>query len=238
MKLLICSLAVLISAAASAGEMLHRNQYLPQKVVRLEEKLHGALRQGDFDRVTHLLPQAERLESQLLEILEDPRRSARVKEELRPLLEITRGLIKDAARLVADRGWRRRAQPRIEHPPDPKLISVSPEEDGQAIVMGASGAAGDTRARIVCVVNLFTSDQAAVFVREDGSFKVRLVAPPGSSLQISTSMQEDLPEELRRGLASPWGLDLTNLREEFQGIIQGDRSCSACLFNDCWPSRL
>lgn len=39
-------------------------------------------------------------------------------------------------------------------------------------------------------------------------------------------MHEDLPEELRRGLASPWGLDLTNLREEFQGILQGDRSCS------------
>ena len=226
MKLLFCSLAVLIPAAAGAGEMLHRDQDLPQKVVRLEEQLHGALRQGDFDRVTQLLPQAERLESQLLEIIEDPRRSVRAKEGLPPLLEIIRGLRRDAARLVADRSWRRRAHPRIEQSPDPKLISVSPEEDGQAVITGAPGAAGDTRARIVRVVNLFTSDQAAALVREDGSFKVRLVAPPGSSIQISTSMQEDLPEELRRGLASQWGLDLTNLREEFHGMIQGDRSCS------------
>ena len=108
MKLLLCSLAVLIPAAAGAGEMLHRDQDLPQKVVRLEEKLHEALRQGDYDRVTQLLPQAERLESQLLEILEDLRRSAREREELRPLLEIIHGLRRDAARLVAHRGWRRR----------------------------------------------------------------------------------------------------------------------------------
>ena len=226
MKLLLCGLAVLISAVAGAGEMFHRDQDLPQKVVRLEEKLHGALRQGDFDRVTQLLPQAERLESQLLKILEDPGSSARVKEGLLPLLEILGGLRRDAARLVADHSWRRRAQPKIERPPDPKLISVSPEEDGRSVITGAPGAAGDAGARIVRVVNLFTSDQAAALVREDGSFKVRLVAPPGSSIQISTSMQEDLPEELRRGLASQWGLDLTNLREEFQGIIQGDRSCS------------
>lgn len=125
MKLLLCSLAVLIPAAASAGEMLHRDQDLPQKVVRLEEKLHGALRQGDFDRVTQLLPQVERLESQLLEILQDPRRSARVKEGLRPLLEIIRGLRRDAARLVAHRGWRRRAQPRIEHPQDHPVVNVT-----------------------------------------------------------------------------------------------------------------
>ena len=224
-KLLLCSLVILIPAAG-AGEMLHRDQDLRQKVVRLEEELHGALRQGDFDLVAQLLPQAERLESQLLEILEDPRKSDHMKEGLRPLLEIIGGLCRDAARLVADRSWRRRAQPRIEQSPDPKLISVSPEEDGQAVITGAPGAAADARARIVRVVNLFTSDQAAAMVREDGSFKVRLVAPPGSSIQISTSMHEDIPEELRRGLASQWGLDLTNLREEFQGMIQGDSSCS------------
>jgi DNA-binding beta-propeller fold protein YncE len=223
MKLLLYSLAVLISAAG-AGEMFYHD--LPQKVVRLEQKLHGALRQGDFDRVTQLLPQAERLESQLLEILEDPQRNAREREELQPLLEIIHGLRRDAAHLVTIRGWRYRAQPRIEHPPDPKLISVNPEENGHTVITGAPGAAGDTRARIVRVVNLFTSDQAAALIRKDGSFKVRLVAPPGSSIQISTSMQEDLPEELRRGFASPLGLDLTKLREEFQGIIQGDRSCS------------
>jgi len=226
MKLLLYSLAVLIPASAGAVDVVYHDQDLPQKVVSLEEKLQGALHQGDYDLVSELLPQAERLESQLLEILEDPRRSARAKEGLPPLLEIISGLRRDAARLVADRSWRRRPQPSIERPPDPKLISVSPQEDGQAIITGAPKAAGDTRARIVRVVNLFTSDQAAALVRQDGSFKVRFVAPQGSSLQISTSMQEDLPEELRRGLTSPWGLDLTNLREEFQAIIQGDRSCS------------
>jgi len=224
--LLFCGLAVLIPAAASVGEMLPGDQDLPQKIVRLEEELHRALSQGDFDRVVELLPKAERFESQLLEILEDSRRDAHAKEGLPPLLEIIVGLRRDAARLVAERSWRHQSHPRIERLPDPELISVSTEEDGQAIITGAPGAAGDTRARIVRIVNLFTSDQAAALVRKDGSFKVRLVAPPGSSIQISTSMNEDLPEELRRGLASQWGLDLTNLREEFQGIIQGDRSCS------------
>lgn len=103
MKLLLCGLAVFIPAIAGAGEVLHRDQDLPQKVVRLEEEWHTALRQDDFDRVTRLLPQAERLESQLLEILEDPQRSAREKEGLPPLLEIIGGLRRDAARLVADR---------------------------------------------------------------------------------------------------------------------------------------
>jgi hypothetical protein len=226
MKLFLCGLAVLISAATGAGEMLHRDQDLPQKVSRLEQELHRALRQRDFDRVTLLLPQAEHLESQLLKILEDPGSSARVKEGLPPLLESLGRLRRDAARFVAVRSWRRQPQPRIERAPDPRLISLSPKQDGQTIVTGAPGASGDTRARMVRVVNLFTSDQAAALVRQDGSFKVRLVAPPGSSIQISTSMQEDLPEQLRRGLASEWGLDLTGLREDFRGMIEGDRSCS------------
>lgn len=146
MRLLLYSLVMLIPASAGAVDMVPDDQDLPQKVVRLEEKLHGALRQGDFDRVTQLLSQAERLESQLLEILQDPRRSARVKEGLRPLLEIIRGLRRDVARLFAGGSWRRRAQPKIERPPDPKLISVSPEEDGQAVTTGAPGAASDAGA--------------------------------------------------------------------------------------------
>ena len=226
MKLLPCSLAVLIFAAVGAGKTARPARYLSSKVVRFEEEFHEALRQGDFDRLTQILPQAELLESQLLQILEDPGTSAHQRERLQPLLDMMHGLRADVARLTADRDWRRRPRPRIERPPDPNLISISAEEDGQAIIMGDPGAAGDARARIVRVVNLFTSDQAAALVREDGSFRLRLVAPPGSSVQISTSMQEDLPEELRDGLALPWGLDLTDLREEFQGIIQGDRSCS------------
>ena len=71
MKLLLSSLAILIFAAVGAGDMPHHEQDLPQKVVRLEEQLHTALRQGDFDRVARLLPQAEHIESQLQEILEN-----------------------------------------------------------------------------------------------------------------------------------------------------------------------
>jgi DNA-binding beta-propeller fold protein YncE len=226
MKLLLYSLVMLIPASAGTVDRIFRDQDLHQKVVKLEETFHKAWRQGDFDLVAKLLPQAEGLESQLQEIMEDPRMNAREKEGFLPLLEITGGLRHDAARLVASRSWRRHPQPRIARSPNPKFILVNPEEDGQTFITGAPGAAGDTRARIVRAVNLFTSDQAAAWVRQDGSFRVRLVAPPGSVVQISTSMQEDLPEELRRGLASPWGFDLTNLREEFQGIIQGDHSCS------------
>lgn len=100
--LLLCGLAVLTPAAASVGEMIPRDQDLPQKVVRLEEELHRALSQGDFDRVVELLPKAKRLESQLLEILEDSRRDAHAKEGLPLLLEIIVGLRRDVARLVAD----------------------------------------------------------------------------------------------------------------------------------------
>ncbi|UCE50450.1 MAG: hypothetical protein JSW47_09855, partial [Phycisphaerales bacterium] len=225
-RLLLSCLAVLILAVADAGEMLHRDLDLTQKVARLEERFHRALHSGDFGQVTGLLTQVERLEAQLLEILEDTQRGAREKEGLLPLLEIIGGLRTEADRLVAHLRWRRRPEPRIEQAPDSKRISVSPLEDGQTIITGAPGAISDARARIVSVVNLFSSDQAAALVRHDGSFRVRLVAPPGSSLQISTSMHEDFPDELRHGLASPWGLDLTNLREELQGIIQSDRSCS------------
>lgn len=225
-KYLFCCLAVLLPAVAGAGEMFQRDQDLPQKVARLEEEFHRAWRQGDFNLIAELLPQAKRLESQLQEIMEDPRKSDREKEGILPLLEITGGLRHDIARLVASRSWRHRLEPRIERCPDPRLISIIPQEDGHTIITGAPGAAGDTRARVVRVVNLMTTDQAAALVRQDGSFRLWLVAPPGSSLQISTSMHEDLPEELRRDLDSPWGLDLTNLREEFQGILQGDRSCS------------
>ena len=114
MKLFLYSLIMLIPYSVCAVDIASRDQDLPQKVVRLEEKLHVAFRQGDFEGVNQLLPQAEHLESQLLEILEDPRRSANLKEGLWPLLEIISGLRVDAARLVADRGWRHRAPPRSQ----------------------------------------------------------------------------------------------------------------------------
>lgn len=225
MKALLYCLVVLIPGAAAVGESAHSEQDLPQQVVRLEEAWHDALRRGDFEHVTELSAQAKRLEARLWEILDD-RSSMQGREELTPLLEILARVQTEAARWVDQRAWRQHAQARIERPPDPKLITVSPADNGQTLIIGVPGAAGDPRARIVRVVNLFTSDQAAAWVRQDGSFRVRLVAPPGSSLQISTSMHEDFPEELRRGLDSPWGFDLTHLREDLQGIIQGDRSCS------------
>ena len=161
MKLLPCSFAVFIFAAVGAGNTARPAQDLASEGVRFEEEFHETLRLGDFDRLTQLLPQAERLESQLLQILEDPQSSAHQREGLQPLLDMMHGLRADAARLAADRDWRRRSRPRIERPPDPNLISISAEEDGQTIITGNPGAAGDTRARIVRVVNLFTSDQVA-----------------------------------------------------------------------------
>lgn len=133
MKLFLYSLVVLIPASAGAVDMVPDDQDLPQKVVRLEEKLHGALRQGDFDRITRLLPQAERLESQLLEILEDPRRSVRDKEGLPPLLEIIGGLRRDAARLVADRSWRRHPQPELRVPLTPSSSWLIQKRTGKPL---------------------------------------------------------------------------------------------------------
>ena len=95
---------------------MHRGQDLVQRVVRLEEAFHKALRGGDFDRIARLSPQAEQLELQLLEILEDPGRSHRQKEGLRPLLEIVAGLHRDTARLVAQRSWRYRNSSRNASP--------------------------------------------------------------------------------------------------------------------------
>ena len=183
MFLLYC-FAVPMLAVDSTGKVLHHDQDLSQKVVRLEEKFHIALHKGDYDRITQLLPQAERLEAQLLEILEDTQKGAREKEGLLPLLEILGGLCREADLLVARRSWRRRPEPRIEYPPDSKLISVSPLEDGRTIITGAPGAVSDVRARIVRVVNLSTSDQAAALVGHDGSFRVRLADHPGRGTAI------------------------------------------------------
>ena len=222
----LCILGMLIHAVVCARGEPHSGQDLPARVARLEQEWRGALRQGDLEHVSQLLLQAERLEKKLVGILEDPRSTSLDREVLVPLLEIVGGLRHEGSRFVANRTWCDQVQPRIERPPNPRLIAIDPGRDGQTFIVGAPGAAGDTRARIVRVVNLLTANETAAWVRRDGSFQVRLVAPPGSPLQISTSMNEDVPEELRRDLDSPWGFDLTHLREEFRGIIPGDPSCS------------
>jgi DNA-binding beta-propeller fold protein YncE len=222
----LCTLALLLPAATCARGESYNVPSLSAEVARLEQALRGALRQGELNQITQLLPQAERLEKRLLGVLENPQSTRLDRERVVPLLEIVGGLRHEASHFVAERNWRDQAQPRIERPPDPRLVVIDPGQNGDTFIVGAPGAAGDTRARIVRAANLLTADETAAWVRRDGSFHVRLVAPPGTPLQISTSMNEDVPEELRRGLDSPWGLDLSNLREEFRGIIPGDRSCS------------
>ena len=93
--------------------------------------------------------------------------------------------------------WRERRLARIDIPPDPSRIQITPQANGLSHVVGLPGAAADPRARTVRVLNLATTDQVAVPVRPDGSFHAELFAPPGTALQINSSMQrlDDLPPE-------------------------------------------
>jgi len=95
--------------------------------------------------------------------------------------------------------WRARRAPRIEAAPAPDRIQAEPDADGVAWVTGSPGAAVDHRARLARVVNLCTGDELVSRVQEDGSFRVRMPAPPGSWLQINTTAMppEDLPMEIR-----------------------------------------
>ena len=95
--------------------------------------------------------------------------------------------------------WRAARLPRVERAPDPRRITILPDDDGQAWVVGSAGAAADRRAQMVRIVNLRTADEVVVPARPDGSFTARLFAPPGSSLQISTNMLggEELPPQIR-----------------------------------------
>ena len=123
-------------------------------------------------------------------------------------------------------GWRRQPLPRIRVAPDPERISILPEKDGEASIVGSLGAAVDPHARLVRAVNLRTADQAAAIVRRDGSFRMRLMAPPGSDVQVFTSMLEDFPEGVRRRLGNDSGLEVTRLPEHVRGMIETDRTSS------------
>jgi len=107
-------------------------------------------------------------------------------------------------RPVVDRpDWRVVRHPRIDVPPDPSRIRISADNDfGWIRIAGQPGAAADDRAKLVRCVNLATADEVATTVDADGSFALRLFAPPGSTLQISTLMlaPEDLPFELREAM--------------------------------------
>jgi len=114
--------------------------------------------------------------------------------------------------------WRNARLPRIELPPDPSRISVSPV-GGWAWVLGGPGAAGDARARMVRVLNLATGDQAAAPVRADGSFGVRLFAPRGSSLQINSNALriDELPWQVQRAFEARGKVALEGLGRESPG---------------------
>ncbi len=128
--------------------------------------------------------------------------------------------------------WRRARLPRIDVPPDPSLIRIVSEEIDFARVVGAAGAAVDRRARLVRVINLRTADEAVAPVRPDGSFEVRLFAPPGSTLQVNTNMMEigDLPPEIEEPILSKGQIVLSDMsgphREILGGMLSGDISSS------------
>lgn len=110
-------------------------------------------------------------------------------------------------------GWRRQRAPRIDAGPDPERIRVEPDADGLAWVTGTPRAAGERTARLARVVNLSTGDEVVTGVREDGAFRVRMPAPPGSWLQINTSMMppEDLPPEIRDTFERTGAIALTDI---------------------------
>ena len=109
----LCILGMLIHAVVCARGEPYNEQDLPATVARLEQELRCALREGDLEHATQLLPQAERLEKQLLGILEDPRSTSLDREKLVSLLEIVGGLRHEGSRFIAKRNWRVQAQPRI-----------------------------------------------------------------------------------------------------------------------------
>lgn len=120
----------------------------------------------------------------------------------------------DAPDLPGDRDWRQVPPRRIERPPRPDLIDIRQQDDGETLIVGRAGAAGDERAGFVRVINVSTVDEVVAQVAADGSFQVRMVAPPGSSLELSTLIAlPPMPEDLRRGIGSPGGLRLGAVRE-------------------------
>jgi hypothetical protein len=119
--------------------------------------------------------------------------------------------------------WRSTRLPRIDRSPDPARITVRPDRHGWAWVRGSAGATADHRARMVRVVNLRTGDEVVSLPRRDGSFSVRLFAPPGSSLQISTSMlgRDEMPLEIRQALQTAGQVDFSDMSRDQVELLSG-----------------
>ena len=134
--------------------------------------------------------------------------------------------------------WRRRRPPRIEQPPDPASIRVTPSREGWATIIGKPGSAVDKHANLVRIVNLNSGDEMVAGVRPDRSFRGRMFAPPGSTLQINSialpveALQEGLRERILR---SGW----SSLEREMNldpGMIGNAKSSSPGIMFRVQPS--
>ncbi|MFC1708022.1 hypothetical protein ACFL59_14600 [Planctomycetota bacterium] len=198
---------------------------LGERTARLERNVRASLDRAELDRLSEVLPDLERLEADLEVAVQAGSRRGRDAREHLELLELTRWMVARVREVAARGAWRQSPPPVIECPPDVQLISLDPGEDGETVVTGAPGAL-DLRARVVRAVNLHTADQAAAAARPDGSFSLKLFAPPGSALQISQGMAEDYPEDVARRLRSASGLNLDKAHEHLRGRLEGDPTSS------------
>ncbi len=228
-------LTVVLAAAALLPGVKAREAHPPGRdvggrVARLEQETRRAFEGGDLQRIADLVPRLRRLEADLEAALERPAPGGRPRADLRGLLDHVRHLGAEASRAAAGSRWRTVPPPWIRQPPDATRITIQPASDGTATITGAAGAARDHRARLVRAVNLMTADEAVARVRPDGSFAVRLMAPPGSSVQISTSMPADfpgpVPEAVQQRFESGASLDLNETRGPLREMIAGDRTAS------------
>ena len=200
------------------------------RVARIEQEGRRAFERGDSQRIADLAAELKRLEAELEGALERRLPGYPARPELRGLLDLVRNLHAEASRVTAGRNWRSVPPPWITQPPIASRITIRPDADGTATITGAAGAARDERARLVRAVNLMTADEAIAKVRPDGSFTVRLMAPPGSSVQISTALLAGLPghvpEEVRQRFESGRSIDLDDTRGHLREMLAGDRTTS------------
>ena len=200
------------------------------RVARLEQQTHRAFERGDFLRIADLIPQLQRLEGELEAALKRPAPGDPPRPDLHGLLDLVCHLRAEASRIAAGSKWRTTPPLWIRRPPDASRITIRPVSDGTAVITGTAGAAGDTRARLVRAVNLMTADEAIARVMPDGSFALRLMAPPGSSVQIATAMSGDLPgpipDELRQRFESGESIDLDETVGPLREMVVGNRTTS------------
>jgi len=215
-------LLLLVGAAADRSD----EPDLGGRVARLEREIREARDRRDLQRIGELLPEAKRLETDLAAAIKQWRPGYPPKHELQELLNMVRHLHAEGSRLTTWRNWRKMPLPKIDLPPDPRRITIRPDADGMATITGSPGAARDKRSRLVRAVNLMTTDQGVAIVRTDGSFRVKLMAPPGSSVQISTALADELPEPVRRQFELGRTLHLDGPLRHVREILDGNRTTS------------